>query len=224
MPEPILALEGVTLRAPDGHRLFHGLDWQVPRGARFHLKNVRGGGATAFLRLCAGIAEPEAGRVRLDGAALAAPHLRHPFLERGALGFVPSDGGLAVNLPILDNIALPLRFALNLGRAEAEAQARLWLDRAGLAEVAHARPRVPADGQSWLAALASAAAKAAELWLVDRPAGGLDPDSRRAAREILAQTGADPAVTMILVGEDWLADLGRPLAIVDSRMITEGQP
>jgi ABC-type ATPase involved in cell division len=223
MPDALLALDGVTLRSPEGHRVFEGLSWRLARGGRFHLKGIRGGGATALLRLCCGIAEPEGGTVLLDGVPLA-PRLRHPFLERGALGYVPSDGGLAVNMTLQDNVALPLRFALHQSRAEAACNARLWLERAGLLELAGLRPRVPADAQSWLASLARAAARQPELWLVDRPPGSLDEGQTQAALAILARSGEDPGVTMVLVGGDWLSGLGTALTIIESRVFTGGQP
>ena len=223
MSDALLALEGITLRSPEGHLVFQDLDWRLQPGQRFHLEGVPGGGASAFLRLCCGIAEPEAGRILLGGAPLAASYAPHPFLERGALGYVPSDGGLAVNMPLLGNVALPLRFALNLGREQAETEARRWLARAGLLESAHLRPRVPADAVAWLASLARAAAKRPEVLLVDRPPGGLDEPNRLAARELLASAGADPAVAMILVGGEWLAGLGEPMTILESRVCTGSQ-
>ena len=223
MPEPLLTLEGVTLRSPEGYLLFQGLDWRLERGARFHLKGGREGAATAFLRLCCGILQPEAGQVRLDGVRLDAASGRHPFLARGALGYVPSDGGLAVNLSLLENVALPLRFALNHPRPAASESAHAWLERAGLKDFLQQRPHVPGDGQSWLASLARAAAKGTQLWLVDRPSGGLDAHSIRAALEILTQVGEDPAVTMVLVGGDWMAPLGGQLQIEVDRVCT-GRP
>ena len=218
MPEPVLTLEAVSLRSPEGQPLFQGLDWRLQPGARHHLKGDREGAATAFLRLCCGINQPQTGRVLLEGVSLDGASGRHPFLERGALGYVPSDGGLAVNLSLLDNVALPLRFALNVRREAANATALAWLERAGLAGFARQRPHVPGDGQSWLAALARAAAKGARLWLVDRPSGGLDAHSIRAALELLARVGEDPGVTMLLVGGDWLAPLGQELNVAVDRV------
>jgi ABC-type transport system involved in cytochrome c biogenesis ATPase subunit len=100
MAEPLLALEAVTLNAPEGTAVFRDLDWRLERGERGYLPGGAGGGCTALLRLCAGIAEPDGGRVLLEGVALE-PGLRHPFLARGDLGWVPSDGGLSVNLTLL---------------------------------------------------------------------------------------------------------------------------
>ena len=68
-----------------------------------------------------------------------------------------------------------------------------------------------------------AAAKGTQLWLVDRPSGGLDAHSIRAALEILTQVGEDPAVTMVLVGGDWMAPLGGQLQIEVDRVCT-GRP
>jgi ABC-type transporter Mla maintaining outer membrane lipid asymmetry ATPase subunit MlaF len=217
MPEPILALEAVTLLSPDGRPVFQQLDWRLERGARFHARGGAGGGCSALLRLAAGIAEPDQGRVLLEGAPLERGG-HHSFLRRGALGWVPSDGGLAVNLSLLANVALPLRFALDLGRQEAERIALSWLDQAGLAGQAQERPPVPATRECWMAALARAAAKGSRLWLVDRPAGGLDPGSIRAAQAILGAAGQDPDVTMLLVGGDWMSAMGAELNIGNGRV------
>ena len=223
MPEPILALEAVTLLSPEGRAVFRDLDWELPRGARFQARGGAGGGCTALLRLCAGIAEPNAGRVLLDGAPIE-PGAHHPYLRRGLLGWVPSDGGLAVNLTLLENVALPLRFAQNLDRQEAERRAFDWLERAGLGPLARKRPAVPGDRDSWVASLARAAAKGSRLWLVDRPAGGLDLASIQAAELILSQAGLDPEVTIVLVGGAWMPSLGQELHIGNGRVFSGGGP
>jgi len=161
--------------------------------------------------------------VLLDGEEPDLDALDHPFVNAGDLGWVPTDGGLAVNLSLLDNVALPLRCCRKVAREEAREEALRWLDRAGLARAAGARPRVPADRVSWLTALARAGAKGSRLWLVDRPVGGLDAASVRGARSILEAAAADPATTMVLVGGDWMEDLGRELRIEDGRL-TDGRP
>ena len=222
MPD-ILALEAVTLIAPEGRAVFRDLDWTLARGARFHAKGGAGGGCTALLRLCAGIAEPDRGRVVLDGTPLE-PGVPHPFLQRGHLGWVPSDGGLAVNLSLLQNVVLPLRFAQNLGRLEAERTAMGWLEQAGLDRRADQRPAVPGDRESWVASLARAAAKGSRLWMVDRPAGGLDTASIQAAERILGQAALDPEVTILLVGGVWMSSLGQELTIGNGRVFSGREP
>lgn len=217
MPEPLLALEAVSLHSPEGRPVFRDLTWRLQRGAKLQLRGALGGGATAFLRLCAGLAHPESGSVLLEGAPVDPAAGLNPFLEAGGLGWVPSDGGLLVNLSLLDNVALPLRFALNQGGDRARAVAQEWLDRAGLGAAAGQRPHVPGDGQAWLASLARAAAKGSRLWLVDRPAGSLDAPALRAAQELLAQAAQDPAVTLVVLSGPWIA-AGEPLFIEAGRV------
>ncbi len=224
MPEPLVALEGVSLASPDGRMVFEDLHWRLERGARWRLQGGLGTGATALLRLCAGLVRPQAGRVLLDGAEVDVDTLSHPFINAGDLGWVPTDGGLAVNLTLLENVALPLRFARKAGPAEARAEALRWLELAGLERHAGARPRTPADRIGWLAALARAGAKGSRLWLVDRPAGGLDAGSRRAAHAMLEAAAADPGTTLVLVGDDWMADLAADLRIEDGRLTTGRTP
>ena len=217
MGETLLALEAVTLTAPEGQVVFQDLDWRLERGERRFVRGGFGGGCSALLRLCAGIAEPGQGRVLLAGAPLEAGQA-HPFLARGDLGWVPSDGGLAVNLTLLDNVALPLRYARNLGRGEAERTAMAWLELAGLGSRALHRPSVPGERECWAASLARAAAKGSRLWLVDRPAGGLDLASIAAAEAILERAAADPEVAMLLVGDAWMARFGQELQVGTGRV------
>jgi putative ABC transport system ATP-binding protein len=223
MAEPLLALEAVTLTAPESRPVFRNLDWSLDRGARFRLRGGHGSGCTALLRLCAGIAEPERGRVVLDGVPLDSG-IHHPFVERGALGWVPSDGGLAVNLSLMDNVSLPLRFALNQGRREAERSALALLERAGLGPRARQRPNVPGDREAWLVSMVRAAAKRSRLWLVDRPAGGLDAASAQAAQSILDEAAQDPDVTVLVVGGDWLQGLDGELRVGGGRIQSGGEP
>ena len=224
MPEPLLALEAVTLLSPGGRPVFRALDWRLDRGGRCHAHGGAGGGGTALLRLCAGIAVPDSGRVVLDGVPLLAGARLHPFVARGALGWVPSDGGLAVNLSLLDNVALPLRFALGLDRRTAERTAQDWLERAGLGPQRLERPVVPGNRDCWMASLARAAAKGSRLWLVDRPLGGLDPAAIQAAEQILREAGRDPEVAMLLVGGAWMAGLGQELRIGNGRVASGSGP
>ncbi len=217
MPEPLLLLEGATLDAPDGRPIFSGLDAIILPGERWRLRAAPGTGATALLRLCAGLVQPDRGRVRLAGQA---PDVdaRHPFVEAGHLGWVPTDGGLAVNLTLRDNVALPLRFVRGMDRESAQAEAARWLDLAGLGRAQDLRPPVPADRGCWLAALARAGAKGARLWLVDRPAGDLDPAAARAARTLLAAAARDPEAAFLVVGGDWLEGPVQDLGLMDGRL------
>ena len=92
MAEPVLVLEGVTLRSEEGRLLFDDLDWSLPRGACVQVRAPFGGDASPLLRLVAGLAHPQAGRVLLDGPASRPLFLRPCLSPSRGPGLGPPGG------------------------------------------------------------------------------------------------------------------------------------
>jgi predicted ABC-type transport system involved in lysophospholipase L1 biosynthesis ATPase subunit len=140
MAEPLVAFEEVALRSPGGRTILAGVDWTLERGGRVRIAGGRGSGATALLRLCAGLAHPQLGRVVLDGFPHHPFRFDHPYLRRGAVAWVPQAGELISNLTLLENVALPLRFVHGREQEEAEEASFAVLSRLGLGAEAGHRP------------------------------------------------------------------------------------
>jgi ABC-type lipoprotein export system ATPase subunit len=200
MAEPLVAFEEVALRSPGGRQILAGADWMLGRGERVRIGG-RGSGATLLLRLCAGLAHPQGGSVVLGGVPHHPFRFDHPFLLRGAVGWVPQEGDLISNLTLLDNVTLQARFAGGAEPYGAERAARGLLCRLGLEEVAWARPDALSRQQRKLGALARAALAGAELWLVDRLLDGLDEEARSLALDLLGERLEPLSVTMLIAGD-----------------------
>jgi ABC-type lipoprotein export system ATPase subunit len=198
---PLVLFDDVALRSPGGRIVFAGAAWSLPRGARVRIGGASGNGATALLRLCAGLAHPQSGRVVLDGVPHDSFRFDHPFLRRGAIGWVPQAGDLIANLTLLQNVALPLRFVSGRSRDEAAAAALAMLARLGMAKEALLGPHALGRRQRQLAAFARSSAGRPELWLVDRLFDDLDADQLGRAIAVLAEALDDPGVTLLLVGD-----------------------
>lgn len=201
MTKALVVLEEVALKSPGGWVIFAGVDWTLPRGARFRIGGARGAGATALLRLCAGLAHPQLGCVVLDGVPHHPIRFDHPFLRRGAVAWVPQNGDLIANLTLLQNVALPLRFVHGKRQEEAEEAARSVLRRLSLEEETVLRPHALSHRQRRLGALARSALAGAELWLVDRLLDDLDEEERRAALDLLSECLEPAGVTMLIAGD-----------------------
>jgi ABC-type lipoprotein export system ATPase subunit len=199
--ESLLVLENVALRSPSGRTIFSGVSWTLPPGARFRIGGGRGTGATALLRLAAGLAHPQLGRVVLDGVPHHPSRFDHPFLRRGAVAWVPQDGDLIANLTLLQNVALPLRFVQGKSQEDAEEMALGVLRRLSLEGEASLRPHALSRKERKLGALARSSLAGAELWLVDRLLDGLDDEERRAAVDLLAERLEPSGVTMLIAGD-----------------------
>lgn len=204
MGDFLLAFEGVKLCSDEGRVLFDGLDWTLAHGTKVALRIGSGGNASALFRLAAGLLHPQEGRVLLDDIPLGPYTFDHPFLHRGALGWVPREGGLLVNQSLLANVALPLRFTKGMGRGEAEALAAEALAAAGLAEVAHQRPHVLMPHERWLGGLVRAEVMAPELWLVDQPPGALGSGVQKTAATILDRAVVSPAAMIVIGAGSWI--------------------
>lgn len=202
MAEAVVAFDAVTLESSDGRVVFEGLDWALPRGARVRVAAERSEGGTALLRLCAGLAHPNAGRVLLDGVPHAPDRFDHPYLKRGAVAWIPQDGALVANLSLLQNVALPLRYVAGTPREEAEAGALFFLHAFGLGGRASQRPHMLSRRERHLGALARSAAMRAELWLWDRPLDALEVEDLSMVREALAERFRDPATTLLVIGDE----------------------
>ena len=201
MAEPLVLFDEVALRSPGGRIVFAGASWSLARGARVRVGGLRGNGASVLLRLCAGLAHPQWGRVVLEGVPHDPFRFDHPFFRRGGVGWVPQSGDLIANLSLLQNVALPLRFVGGKSRDEAEENALAVLARLGMAEEAPLRPHALEPRHCRMGAFARSAAGRPELWLVDRLFDDLEPDRLELVLAILDEALADPGVTQVLVGD-----------------------
>jgi molybdate transport system ATP-binding protein len=169
-------------------------------GSTTVLLGPNGAGKTTLLRVLAGLRPLDAGRVMVDGEVLDDPVAGAWVpVERRPIGFVFQDHALFPHLSALENVAFGLR-ALRMPRREARRRAQAWLERAGVATHAEARPRALSGGQAQRVALARALAPEPRVLLLDEPLAALDASARIETRRDLrrhlaAHDGARVVVT-----------------------------
>jgi molybdate transport system ATP-binding protein len=196
---------------------------EVPQGECLALAGPSGAGKTTVLRLLAGLARPDAGRIEcggelwLDGesGAFVPPEARR-------CGLVFQQYALFPHLSAWQNVAYGLR---ETPRAQRRPRAVELLERFGAQHVADARPRTLSGGERQRVALARALASEPNLLLLDEPLAALDPrTSARSARELGAFLG-EADIPTILVTHDFAqaALLGDRVAVMDAgRIVQEG--
>ena len=193
-----LRFEAVTFRwQADRPAVFERLSLDVPAGNRVAILGPSGSGKSTFAALAVKVAAPEAGRVLLGGADLAA--LRAEDV-RARIAWL----GQATHL--FDDT---VRENLKLARPEAT-DAELWsaLDQAVLGETIRALPdgldtwvgeggaRL-SGGQGRRLALARALLSSAPILILDEPAAGLDAVTEQAFLRTLNDVA--PGRTVILI-------------------------
>ncbi|MBH3430476.1 ABC transporter ATP-binding protein [Pseudomonas alkylphenolica] len=202
-----LTIEGLHKRYGE-HHVLKGVSLQAKTGDVICLIGASGSGKSTFLRCINFLEQPNEGRMTLDGNPV---HMSHDHLGlrvtdpdelqrlRTRLAMVFQHFNLWSHLSVLDNISLAPRRVLGVSKQEAEARARRYLDKVGLAaRVADQYPAFLSGGQQQRVAIARALAMEPEVMLFDEPTSALDPELVGEVLKVI-QGLAEEGRTMILV-------------------------
>jgi putative ABC transport system ATP-binding protein len=192
-------------------RVLDGIDLEVREGECVAVLGPSGSGKTTLLGLLAGLDQPTAGSVALDGVDLS------PLSEdeRGALraervGFVFQNFQLLATLTALENVLVPLELlpADTLpSAAEATERAGELLARVGLADRLHHHPAQLSGGEQQRVAIARAFANQPRLLFADEPTGNLDRVTGAEITDLLFELNQQAGTTLVIVTHD--LDLAR---------------
>jgi iron(III) transport system ATP-binding protein len=175
-----------------------GFSLDVAPGEIVVLIGHSGCGKTTALRLAAGIDVPSGGRILINGQVASGAAQFLPPEQRG-VGLMFQDYALFPHLTNLANVMFGLR---GLPRDAAAAEARLALDRVGLADYADAYPHMLSGGQQQRVALARAVAPRPSVLLMDEPFSGLDRSLRDEVRDDTLAVLRESRVTCVIVTHD----------------------
>ncbi|MBF0263208.1 MAG: ABC transporter ATP-binding protein, partial [Magnetococcales bacterium] len=150
-----------------------------------------------LLALIAGLERPTAGRIRVDGVALAGlADEELARLRRERMGIVFQDFHLITTLTALENVALPLELART---ADARERARRMLEQVGLGERLEHRPLEMSGGEQQRVAIARAFVAHPALILADEPTGNLDLETGSRVMDLLFHLTRSWHAAMLLV-------------------------
>ena len=195
-----------------------GLDLAIAPGEVVAVVGPSGCGKSTMLELVAGLQEPDAGRVAVEGAADAAS-------RRATCAYMPQRDLLLPWRDALGNAALALE-CQGLGRAEARRRAEPLFERFGLAEFERSRPAELSGGMRQRVAFLRTLLPGRPLLLLDEPFGALDAITRADLQEWLAGMLTEQPRTVLLVTHDveeavFLADRVIVLSARPGRTIAE---
>ncbi len=194
------------------------ISFSVMPGETVAIVGASGSGKSTLLGLLAGLDDPTAGEVRLDGETLNALNEDQRARLRGRLlGFVFQSFQLLPSLTAVENVMLPLELA---GVVKGGALAREWLERVGLGHRLKHYPKHLSGGEQQRVALARAFAPNPRLVLADEPTGNLDAATGQQIIELMFDLNARQGTTLLLVTHDEAiaARCGRTLRIQSGQL------
>jgi putative ABC transport system ATP-binding protein len=196
---PTLALNSLAKSVPGGRVLFEGLDFALAPGEFVAIMGESGVGKSTLLNLIAGLDQPDAGVVAIDGAPLGdLDDDARTVLRRDRIGFVFQAFHILPHLSLARNVALPLVLQRRAGD-EALARASAMLEAVGLPGRDGDFPQQLSGGELQRVAIARALVHRPALILADEPTGNLDPDTADRVLALFAGQVRDSGAAALLV-------------------------
>jgi NitT/TauT family transport system ATP-binding protein len=180
--EPVIRFDSVSkiFARQDGRGEFvavEKLSFEIGKGEIVAVLGKTGCGKSTMFNIVAGLTEATSGKVSVIG--------RDPFRDfahfRGKIGIVFQGDRLMPWRSALDNVLLGLQI-LDCEPREAEARARRWLERLGLAGHEHDYPHALSGGMRQRVSIARAFAVDPDILLCDEPFSALDEMTARDLR------------------------------------------
>jgi sulfate transport system ATP-binding protein len=169
---------------------------EVPAGSLTALLGPSGSGKSTLLRIIAGLEQPDAGRVLIEGHDVTS----RPPQQRG-VGFVFQHYAAFKHMTVWKNVAFGLEIRRR-PKAEIKERVGKLLELVQLNGFADRYPAQLSGGQRQRMALARALAVEPDVLLLDEPFGALDARVRKELRAWLRRLHDEVHVTTIFVTHD----------------------
>lgn len=194
-----------------------GVDLEISAGEFLVLLGPSGSGKTTLMRLCAGLEQPTAGRLIINGRVIN----DIPPRERG-IAMVFQSYALYPHKTVFKNIAFPLTVE-KLNKKDIKQKVEWASGLLGIGHLLDRRPAQISGGEKQRVAIARALVRTPKVLLLDEPLSNLDAQVRHTARVELKKFQQEIGVTTIYVTHDQAEamGLGDRIAVMKSGKIRQ---
>lgn len=161
------------------------LSLAVRPGEIFVLMGTNGSGKSTTLNILAGLLEPDAAVITLNGECIchSKEGINVPAEDR-RIGYVLQNSAVFPHMTVRENVTFGLRARGGTPRQEIADQAALWMDRMHISDLAGIRAGNLSGGQKQRVALARALAIGPRLLMMDEPFTALDAESTQTVKDL----------------------------------------
>jgi ABC-2 type transport system ATP-binding protein len=200
-------------------KALNGLDLEVPRGSVFGLLGPNGAGKTTAVKVMTTLIKPTAGRALIDGIDVVAD----PRAVRTRIGLTGQYAAVEERLTGRENLELIGRY-FHHSRANSASRAKQLLTMFDLTDAGDRVANTYSGGMRRRLDIAMSLVARPSVLFLDEPSTGLDPRSRLAMWDFIAQLGDEG--TTVLLTTQYLEEadrLAEQIVVIDEgRKIAEG--
>lgn len=213
----LIAFENVT-KEFDGRRVLDGLTFTVEKGETLAVVGPSGTGKSVTLKHIVRLIAPDAGRVTVDGTAVADCSRAELAAVRRRIGYLFQGGALLAWKTVEENVALPLKECTRLSDEEIDRRVAAALAAVELTDAAAKYPAEISGGMQKRAGLARAIVREADIILYDEPTSGLDPVTSVTINALIRRLNRERGITSVVVTHDLMG----ALKIADRILLLKG--
>lgn len=179
-------------------RVLKSIDLLVEKGEYVAIMGPSGSGKSTLMNLLGTLDRPTSGTYELIGENINEYNeTQLADIRNKAIGFVFQGFNLLARRSIIENIALPLRYA-GMSRKESLLQSEIFLEKVGLASHRDYLPTQLSGGQQQRIAIARALAGNPKLILADEPTGNLDSKTSKEIMQLFTELN-ESGITIVLI-------------------------
>lgn len=200
-------------------------EFALGEGEHIALAGSSGSGKTTFLNLIAGILQADSGTITIHGDRMTGrSEASRDALRARQIGYIFQTFNLLQGYTALENVELGMMFGAGVDKSYAEH----LLERVGLTDRMHYRPRALSVGQQQRVAVARALANKPSLVLADEPTGNLDHERAHEALDLIREICQEQNAAILLVSHDRAIldrfENCRDLADINGAVATDAAP
>ncbi len=216
-----LELRGLSKVYAGGPWAVRDVDLTVDEGTLLVIAGPSGCGKTTILRMVAGLEEPSAGEVVIDGVVV-----NHTRTSKRDIALASQSYALYPHMSVAENIGFPLRVD-GVHRRRIDEHVSEIAELLQLGDVLDRTPRQLSGGQQQRTALGRAIIRDPRLLLLDEPMSNLDAKLRAQTGYVITRLQRRLGLTTLMVTHDHneAMAMGDQLAVMRrGRIVQSGRP
>jgi polar amino acid transport system ATP-binding protein len=209
----------------DKETVLKGVTLSSDKGEVVSLIGPSGSGKSTLLRALIGLTPPSQGQVLVGGEAIDYSSRKSLRTLREEMAIVFQQYNLFQNMTVLRNVSIAPVKIQKRARREAEQDARVLLEKVGMADKQNAYPDELSGGQQQRVAIARALATRPEILLLDEVTSALDPERVNEVLDTIRALTSE-GITMIIVSHEmaFVREVSTRVAMMDDGGIVEIGP